>query len=72
MGNDFRTLIWKLNSTILNIQMDSNVPQDPTALALQIQTLTANVEELTKHNQEEIVVAVRGKSFTNKDRNQQE
>lgn len=72
MGNDFRTLIWKRNSTILNIQMESNVPQDPTALALQIQTLTTNVEELTKQNQEEIVVAVRGKSFTNKDRNQQE
>ena len=30
--------------------MESN--QDSTALALQIQTLTASVEELTKQNQE--------------------
>ena len=32
--------------------MESNVSQDPTALALQIQSLTATVEELTRQNQE--------------------
>ena len=32
--------------------MESNVQQDPMALALQIQTLIANVEELIKQNQE--------------------
>lgn len=32
--------------------MESNAPQDLAALALQIQTLIANVEELTKQNQE--------------------
>lgn len=32
--------------------MESNVPQDPTTLALQLQALTASVEELTKQNQE--------------------
>ena len=32
--------------------MESNIPQDSVALALQIQMLTANIEELTKQNQE--------------------
>ena len=32
--------------------MEYNIPQDSAALALQIQTLTASVEELTKQNQE--------------------
>ena len=32
--------------------MESNANQDPAALALQIQTLTANVGELTRQNQE--------------------
>lgn len=32
--------------------MESNVQQDPMALALQIQMLIANVEELIKQNQE--------------------
>ena len=32
--------------------MESSTPQDSTALALQIQTLTASVEELTRQNQE--------------------
>ena len=32
--------------------MESNTHQDPAALALQIQVLTANMEELTKQNQE--------------------
>ena len=32
--------------------MESNVNQDPAALALQIQSLAATVEELTKQNQE--------------------
>ena len=32
--------------------MESNVPQDLVVLALQIQTLTANMEELTTQNQE--------------------
>ena len=32
--------------------MESNVPQDPMVLALQVQTLTANIEELTRQNQE--------------------
>ena len=32
--------------------MESNVPQDPMALALQVQTLTANIKELTRQNQE--------------------
>ena len=32
--------------------MESNTPQDSTALALQIQTLIASVEELPKQNQE--------------------
>ena len=30
--------------------MEFNTPPNSTALALQIQTLTANVEELTKQN----------------------
>ena len=32
--------------------MESNLPQDLVALALQIQMLKANIEELTKQNQE--------------------
>ena len=32
--------------------MESNVNQDPAALALQIQSLAATVEELTRQNQE--------------------
>jgi len=32
--------------------MESNTPQDSAALALQIQTLTANMEELTRQIQE--------------------
>ena len=32
--------------------MEYNIPQDSAALALQIQTLTASLEELTKQNQE--------------------
>ena len=32
--------------------MESNVNQDPAALALQIQSLTATVEELSRQNQE--------------------
>ena len=32
--------------------MESNANQDPIALALQIQTFTATVEELTRQNQE--------------------
>ena len=32
--------------------MESNASQDPIALALQIQALMANVEELTRQNQE--------------------
>ena len=32
--------------------MESNVNQDPAALSLQIQTLAATVEELTRQNQE--------------------
>ena len=32
--------------------MESNAYQDPAALALQIQALTASMEELTKQNQE--------------------
>ena len=32
--------------------MESNVNQDPAALALHIQSLTATVEKLTKQNQE--------------------
>ena len=32
--------------------MESNIPQDSVALALQIQMLTTNIEELTKQNQE--------------------
>ena len=32
--------------------MESNVSQDPAALALQIQSLAATVEELTRQNQE--------------------
>ena len=32
--------------------MESNVSKDPTALALQIQSLTATMEELTQQNQE--------------------
>ena len=32
--------------------MESNIPQDSTTLALQIQTLTANIEELTRQTQE--------------------
>ena len=32
--------------------MESNASQDPTALALKIQALTANIEELTRQNQE--------------------
>ena len=48
MGNDFQISIWKCSSTIFNIQMEFNIPQDLVALALQIQTLTADIEELTK------------------------
>ena len=48
VGNDFRTSIWKCSSTIFNIQMEFNIPQDLVALALQIQMLTADIEELTK------------------------
>ena len=36
----------------LQVQTESNANQDPTALALQIQSLTATVEELTRQNQE--------------------
>ena len=36
----------------MQVQTESNANQDPTALALQIQSLTATVEELTRHNQE--------------------
>ena len=50
VGNDFRTSIWNCSSTIFNIQMEFNIPQDSVALALQIQTLTADIEELTKQN----------------------
>ena len=32
--------------------MEPNTSQDPTALALQIQSLAATMEELTKQNQE--------------------
>ena len=32
--------------------MESNTPQDSAALTLQIQTLTASMEELTRKNQE--------------------
>ena len=32
--------------------MESNASQDPAALALKIQALTANIEELTRQNQE--------------------
>ena len=32
--------------------MESNTPQDPVALALQIQMLTTSAEELTRQNQE--------------------
>ena len=32
--------------------MESNVNQDPTTLALQIQSLSTTIEELTRHNQE--------------------
>ena len=32
--------------------MESNASQDPASLALQIQTLVAIVEELTRQNQE--------------------
>ena len=32
--------------------MEPNTPQDSVALALQIQTLTASMEELTRQNQE--------------------
>ena len=32
--------------------MESNVNQDPAALALQIQSLAATMEELTRQNQE--------------------
>ena len=32
--------------------MESSVSQDPAALALQIQSLAATVEELTRQNQE--------------------
>ena len=32
--------------------MESNINQDPVALALQIQSLAATVEELTRQNQE--------------------
>ena len=32
--------------------MESNIPQDSMALALQIETLMANIEELTRQNQE--------------------
>ena len=35
-----------------DIQMESNTPQDSAALTLQIQTLTASMEELTRKNQE--------------------
>ena len=35
-----------------NNQIESNAPQDSVALALQVQTLTANIEELTRQNQE--------------------
>ena len=34
------------------MQMESNTPQDSAALTLQIQTLTASMEELTRKNQE--------------------
>ena len=34
----------------LQFQMDSNANQDLVALALQIQTLVASVEELTRQN----------------------
>ena len=45
----------KFESTVpLNsqVQMESNINQDPTVLALQIQTLVATTEELTRQNQE--------------------
>ena len=34
------------------VQMESGTPQDSAELALQTQTLTASVEELTRQNQE--------------------
>ena len=34
------------------VQMEFGIPQDSAALALQIQTLIASVEELTRQNQE--------------------
>ena len=52
VGNEFWTIVWKRSSTILNIQMESNVSQDSTALALQVQTLITIIEELTRQNQE--------------------
>ena len=52
-GNDNFTL--RFESVVPfnpKVQMEFNMPPDSTALALQIQTLTANVEELTRQNQE--------------------
>ena len=48
----FQTLVWERSFTLLNIQIESSAPQDPMALALQIQTLTANIELFTRQNQE--------------------
>jgi len=51
MGND--NSILQFESVLPfnpKVQMESNTPQDSAALALQIQTLTASVEELTKQN----------------------
>ena len=46
MGNDDST------RDLSPVQMESNTNPDPAALALQIQSLSATVEELTRQNQE--------------------
>ena len=47
------TILLKFESLVpfnSKVQMKSSTPQDSATLALQIQTLTANVEELTRQN----------------------
>ena len=53
VGNEESKLSFEITVPIgFNNQMESNTPQDSATLVLQIQTLTASVEELTRQNQE--------------------
>ena len=53
VGNEESKLSFEITVPIgFNNQMESNTPQDSATLVLQIQTLTASVEELARQNQE--------------------